>query len=166
MHKDAQTNLFPLILGSLLVAVALPAVAAPPPTPAAAPVAPTVPAAAQSAVRTALPAGQVWQCIVNGQKVFSDTACGAGATIRQLSDVNGMDPTPVARAGYAPVPRYAPNPGYAVAPGYTGAPLDQDGNSADDIYSANQVAIIDGRRRHEHVTAPRPQTHAAARGRH
>lgn len=198
MDKDAQTDLFPWILGGLLVAVAVPAVLAltkttpqptiaaltavvtpaqPSPTavappPAAMPVAPTVPASIQSAVRPALPAGQVWQCVVNGQKIFSDTACGEGATIRQLSDVNGMDPTPVARAplysGYGPYPGYGPNPGYGPSPGYATAPSyagTQDGSSADDVYSANQVTIIDGRRRHEHVATPRPQNHVAARGR-
>lgn len=218
MDKEAQTDLFPWILGSLLMAIAVPAVLAltkpedqpvkvvaamvppaPPSnssvtaslatpattnTPATTPIAPTAPvsatmsatpavaAATQSAVRPALPAGQVWQCVLNGQKVFSDTACGAGATIRQLSDVNGMDPPPVARmplyAGYGPYPGYGPNPGYGTnpgdvsAPGYAGT---QDGSSADDVYAANQVAIIDGRRRHEHVSAPHPHNHGAARGR-
>jgi hypothetical protein len=217
MDKDAQTDLFPWILGILLVAVAIPAVlaftkpadrpirvvattvtpsqpgsptaAASPattantPAPLTTPIAPAVSApatrsitpavaaGAQSAVRPALPVGQVWQCVVNGQKVFSDTACGDGATIRQLSDVNGMDPTPVARAplytgygpypGYGPNPDYGPNPGYAPTPGYAGA---QDGSAADDVYGANQLVVIDGRRRHEHVAAPRTLAHTAARG--
>jgi hypothetical protein len=42
----------------------------------------------------ALPAGQVWQCTVNGQKTFSDKRCGAGASVRQINDINRMDPTP------------------------------------------------------------------------
>ena len=51
--------------------------------------------AAQTPERTPpLPTGQVWQCIREGHKTFSDAPCGASATIRILSEVNVMDPDP------------------------------------------------------------------------
>lgn len=57
-----------------------------------------------------LPAGQVWECMVNGQRTFSDVRCGAQSSIRQLSPVNVMDVAasrPPARYGMYPT-TYAP----------------------------------------------------------
>jgi hypothetical protein len=42
-----------------------------------------------------LPPGQVWECVVNGQHIFSDVRCGARPSVRQLSQVNIMDATAV-----------------------------------------------------------------------
>lgn len=115
-----------------------------------------------------LPADQVWQCEVNGQKVFSDKRCGASASIRQLNAVNGMD---------APLPLHAPRyaagsgagPGYARAPGYApsqsyDSDSSPDADNPNEVYAANQYFVIDERRRREHHAPPHlqhPQTHPA-----
>jgi len=78
----------------------------------------TLSAQSLSPPRPSLPAGQVWQCIRDGQRIFSDARCGDGATIRQLNDVNRMDAAPVSRAPSYPPPFDAyeapvdPDPGY------------------------------------------------------
>lgn len=64
---------------------------------------PTVMAVAQTPDRASpLPPGQVWQCVHDGHKIFSDAPCGSGATVRQLNDVNVMDPAPATRVGGYP----------------------------------------------------------------
>jgi len=59
-----------------------------------------------------LPAGQVWECMVNGQRTFSDVRCGAESSIRQLGPINIMDASSAApSARYAVYPTaYAPRP--------------------------------------------------------
>ena len=52
-----------------------------------------------------MPAGEVWQCIVNGQKVFSDKRCGNGASVRQIGDLNVMDTPPPSRYPMEPIGR-------------------------------------------------------------
>jgi hypothetical protein len=37
---------------------------------------------------------RVWECMINGQRTFSDSPCGITSTIRRLSEINRMDPTP------------------------------------------------------------------------
>jgi hypothetical protein len=57
-----------------------------------------------------LPPGRVWECTGNGQRTFSDSPCADRSTVRQLSEVNRMDATPVpppatysrSDSGYAP----------------------------------------------------------------
>jgi hypothetical protein len=97
-----------------------------------------------------LPAGEVWQCIVNGQKVFSDKRCGNGASVRQIGDLNVMD-TPAAQ----PVPYGAYRSGYAGAP-YPSAPYpdDQDdtGNAAGDVYAGPAFIVARERARREHLS--------------
>jgi len=53
--------------------------------------------------RSELPPGQVWECVLNGQRTFSDSPCGDRPAIRQLSEVNTMAAVPAGRA-----PRYLP----------------------------------------------------------
>lgn len=95
-----------------------------------------------------LPAGEVWQCIVNGQKVFSDKRCGNGASVRQIGDLNVMD-TPASQ----PMPYGAYPSGYAGAP-YPSAPYpdDQDdtGNAAGDVYAGPAFIVARERARREH----------------
>jgi hypothetical protein len=55
---------------------------------------------------------RVWECMVNGQRTFSDSPCGTTSTIRQLSEINRMDPTPAPASvtnDNPPSPSYAPN---------------------------------------------------------
>lgn len=93
-----------------------------------------------------LPAGEVWQCTVNGQPAFSDAPCGKNASIRQLKETNVMDASPSwpnwayagPDAGYAPVPAEPPmNDSY-------------DPESNDDAYSVNQFALANDRFRRGH----------------
>jgi hypothetical protein len=46
------------------------------------------------AARVALPLGSVWECVVNGQRTFSDAPCGAHPVIRQLHPLNTMESSP------------------------------------------------------------------------
>jgi hypothetical protein len=119
----------------------------------------TLSAQSLSPARPSLPAGQVWQCIRNGQRIFSDARCGDGATIRQLNDVNRMDAAPVSRA-----PRYAPSPGayaaYAAPYPDEEAPVDPDPG-----YVTQTVTVVD---RLPHVPRTREPHHhdpRVARGR-
>jgi len=135
-------------------------------TASATPPQPSPPLAAQAPIQPALPADQVWQCEDNGQKVFSDKRCGAGASIRQLNAVNGMDPplplhAPRYAAGYGAGPGYAPMPSYAPPQNYD-PDSSQDAQSSNEVYGANQYVAIDGRRRREHHSPPHPQNHPAA----
>jgi hypothetical protein len=133
MSKLAQADSFPWIVGALLIVAAIPAgvaltgttenstpvavattspLAAPHPAVSAAaaaiPAHPTTPVATKS---PPLPAGQVWQCVVNGQRTFSDAPCGTGASIRQLNAVNGMEAAP--REPMYRYPAYDSSAGYA-----------------------------------------------------
>ena len=69
------------------VGVATPAPATPPTPPA--PI--QAPPAMQPAAKDGLPPGSVWECVVNGERTFSDAPCGARSSIRQLSELNLMD---------------------------------------------------------------------------
>jgi uncharacterized protein DUF4124 len=130
-------------------------VPAPPTTPAVSPA-----AAVQPPGQPALPADQVWQCKVNGQRIFSDSPCGAGASIRQLSAVNGMDAAPPVHTYRYPT--YGPGAGYTPAPAYD-ADSSQDAQ-INEVYGANQYVIIEERRPHEHHPPPHPQFHALRSG--
>jgi hypothetical protein len=70
------------------------------PASAPAPDVPAPPAAPTSQVQAvtlppAVPAGQIWECRINGQRAFSSSPCGAESSIRQIGPVNGMDSTPI-----------------------------------------------------------------------
>jgi hypothetical protein len=107
--------------------------------------------------RPQLPPGQVWECDINGQRVFSDTQCGAHATVRQLTETNVID----SGAGYA---RGAPRPdGYAPGPGYYPQPVPAGEappvDAGDPIYT--QVLVVHDRPRREqlahHGNRPHPR---------
>jgi hypothetical protein len=140
MREDRDTDLFPWILGmGLLAAGAFGAVllmappaaknpstaSAAPPMPMSVPRPPqAVPAPLQAAsfttISSASPPDQaapasanspIWQCEVNGQKIFADSPCGAGASLRSLSETNRMNPTPIARGPeYATYSSFEPPP--------------------------------------------------------
>jgi hypothetical protein len=180
MAADSQIDLFPWILGCLLIGAAVPAViavtergirsppaaaVAPSPVsiavPAAQPAIPPAPvpvpqtAAAPAVVTPALepPTAQIWQCVVNGQRIFSDKRCGADATVRQLGELNRMDAVPVGRA-----PPYPPYPYYPPASAYYPGAADQDASDTDSGSTATQVILVNGRDRREH----RPGSHHPA----
>jgi hypothetical protein len=137
-------------------APAKPSGAAPTSMPAA-PIATPVPAAAGTpasasappAASVELPAGEVWQCIVNGQKIFSDKRCGNGASVRQIGDLNVMD---VPAAPQAPYGVYRSGYGGAPYPSSAPYPDDQDdtGSSAGDVYGGPPFIVARERARREH----------------
>ena len=184
-----DTDLLPWVLGAMLAlgAVAAIAVGLPDPTPADAPTAPNTAApagtarAAQSAAaahpaapadsssvavaakpRPQLPPGQVWECEVNGQRVFSDVQCGAHATVRQLTELNVFDPS-AAYGRSTPRPYGAgPGPGYypQPMPPSEAPPDDSDAGGGDPIYS--QVIVVHDRawRLAHHSNHPHPRAAA------
>jgi hypothetical protein len=145
---------------------AAPAPAAPAPASASAP-APAAPSgsadaaavppppgaqASNAGAASELPTGEVWQCVVNGQKVFSDKRCGNGASVKQLGDLNVMDVAGApAQASYG---RYPPGYGGGAypssAPPYSDDQDDAD-NVASDFYPGQQVIIARERARREHL---------------
>lgn len=185
-----DTDLLPWLLGGMLAlgAVAAIAVGAPDSTPGGVPTslnaaasastaqaAPSVatgaahpaapadlsPVVAAANARPQLPPGQVWECEIHGQRVFSDVQCGAHATVRQLSESNVFDataaygrstPRPYAD-GYGPGSDYYPQPGSA-----TDAPAD-DAGAGDPIYT--QVIVVRDRAHRDqpahHGNRPHPR---------
>jgi translation initiation factor IF-2 len=198
-----ETDLLPWLLGGMLAlgAAAAIAVGVSDSTPAGVPAAPTAaapasrpqaapstaapgaapadvsPVVAAANARAQLPPGRVWECEINGQRVFSDVQCGAHATVRQLSEQNVFDasvaygrgaprpygdgpgpgpgPGPSGPAPGGPAPgHYDPQPGYA-----SDAPPD-DASGGDPIYS--QVIVVHDRARrdqlaHHHDNHPHPR---------
>jgi hypothetical protein len=173
MNKDTDMDLLPWILGGFLLAagaiaavgaiqpptkIAAAATAAPVlapdsmPSPAVVtPPSPSLPK--EPTARPALPPGQVWQCEVDGKKTFSDSPCGASASIRQLNPVNGMDPAPRTPPwAYSSMDRgYAPPPDMQNTPDAAG---DVDG--ADPVYLVNERARREHRPLHRHDHRPTP----------
>jgi hypothetical protein len=76
-----------------------------------APAAATSPAVASSA--------KIFECHMDGRRVFADSPCGSDAVVREVGEVNRMNPTPtsprVAYAGYAPEFEVPPEPTEFVA---------------------------------------------------
>jgi hypothetical protein len=117
------------------------------------------PAAQGQATAEPVPqSGQIWQCMTNGVKTFSNNPCGEKSTLLELRAINTMNPTPVVRyaRGYAPDPRNSP--AYTEPNSYS----DQD-----DVYGeqgaaeapGNSYAIVQGfaflpRKRPEHPHRP------------
>lgn len=124
------------------------------PPPSAAPLAPPPPAAAVAAPAVAatayasepeLPAGQVWECEIAGQRIFSDKPCGAHPAIRTLGATNVMDPAdmPRADAGHYPSAAYQPPQGFT-----------DDGDEEEQVepteaYGA-PIVVLPDRHRHFH----------------
>ena len=139
---------------------AVPAVAAMPALAAEPAVAETAPPpAAQATAEPAVQNGQIWECMTNGVKTFSNNPCGEKSTLLEVRAINTMNPTPVVRyaRAYAPEPRNSP--GYA----------DQNNYSDPEVYSeqapaetgVNSYAIVQGfaflpRKRPEHRHRPPP----------
>jgi hypothetical protein len=180
-----DTDLLPWILGGALALGAVAATAVGLTDPTAVPTAPVVagastkqaapsaPAATPGArvelspvvvsptARAQLPPGQVWECDVGGQRVFSDTQCGAHATVRQLSELNVIDSS----AGYARVPPrpYGPGPGYypQAEPASEAPPDDSDGNYP--VYTGSPIVVVHDHTRRDQVPhrANHPQPRSA-----
>jgi hypothetical protein len=117
----------------------------------------TVPPPAAQAQEPAVQSGQIWQCVTNGVKTFSNNPCGDKSSLLEVRSINTMNPTPVAR--YART--YAPqtnSPAFADQNSYS----DQNSSSDQDDYgeqgadtAANSYAVVQGvaflpRRRPDH----------------
>ncbi len=90
---------------SLATAYALPPAPAPAPAetvPVAVPVVVPVPALATAQLQTVTPrmeqSTQIWECAINGQRIFSDKRCGEKPSLREIGPINTMDPTPISRS--------------------------------------------------------------------
>jgi hypothetical protein len=183
-----DTDLLPWVLGGMLAlgAVAAIAVGLPDGTPGGAPAAPHTAASASTArpvtsaaaaahpaapadlspvvvatnARPQLPPGQVWECDVNGQRVFSDVQCGTHATVRQLSELNVIDSAAAYGRGTPRAYGYGPGPGYYPQPAPASeAPPDDSDAGGDPIYT--QVVVVRDRVRRDqqahHSTRPHPR---------
>jgi hypothetical protein len=173
-HAPNGARALPASLASNTVVVA-PTSIAPASASAAVPAsAPQGPAARASTINVAspeasakngpeLPPGEVWQCIVNGEKIFSDKRCGDGASVRQISDLNVMDvPAGPPQGSYG-----AYRSGYGAGP-YPSAPTypddeDDTGNVASDVYPG-QIIVARERARREHQNHQDSHSRPPSRG--
>jgi hypothetical protein len=104
---------------------------------------------------------QIWECSINGQKIFADHPCGENPSLREVNAVNLMAATPMPPHGlnYAPPPVYQPDyaePAY-MEPAYV-----------EPAYAENSYPVFVGvpvydrrrpplhRRPHGHATRPAP----------
>jgi hypothetical protein len=60
------------------------------------------------------PSVQIWQCMINGQKTFSDNPCGEKSSVHEIGPINRMDPTPILPRArpYVAEPSYPPEYAY------------------------------------------------------
>jgi hypothetical protein len=135
---------------------AMPAVAA---MPALAEAAPLPAAQPQATAEPELQTGQIWECMTNGVKTFSNNPCGEKSTLLEVRAINTMNPTPVVRYARAngPEPRYSP--GYADQNNYSDQEV--NGEQAPAETGVNSYAIVQGlaflpRKRPEHPHRPAP----------
>jgi hypothetical protein len=103
-----------------------------------------------------LPPGQVWQCTIDGQKTFSDKRCGAAASVRQLNEVNRMDPTPESNIHFYGAGAPAHSPGTDIA---SGAEIGAAPAGADEIYGSPPLIVVRGRPGHRPVPRSHPHGH-------
>ncbi len=181
MAEDREASLFAWILGGALITTAAvaavivsthapasrplkapapsaEAVAAPAPSPSSPLPLPSAPVQAppsmQPAAQHGLPAGSVWECVVNGERTFSDAPCGAHSSVRQLSELNLMDSAQVPPEPYGGYDARYPT---TVAEQY----MPDVGNES---YSSPEVILINERMRRarppghgNHIHGPRKQ---------
>jgi hypothetical protein len=137
---------------------------------AASPAAPAdvSPVVVSTSARPQLPRGQVWECDIDGQRVFSDVQCGAHATVRQLTELNVIDSAAAYPRGTPRPDGYAPGPGSpgpgSPGPGYYPQPLPSeappnDSDAGDPLYT--QVIVVRDHLRREqlahHGNRPHPR---------
>jgi hypothetical protein len=90
-------------------------------------------------IALSLPPGQVWECVVNGQRTFSDVRCGATPSVRRLNPLNIMDATAV-----HPGMPYDSYPPYDAQ--YSAPSGDENGQDfVNDAYAGQEVITINER---------------------
>jgi hypothetical protein len=100
--------------------------------------------------------GQIWQCTINGQKVFSNNPCGDRSSLLDVGPINTMDRAPIYRTArsYQPPPGYAPEYVPEYAPDYVSSGPQEQGDNSNPAW----VGIPFGQRRLPARTH-RPYTH-------
>jgi hypothetical protein len=118
----------------------------------------------QPAAQPPVEPGQIWECMTNGLKTFSNNPCGPNSTLVEVRAINTMHaPPPVRYAqAYPTQPAYSPqqgsSPQYADQNSYS----DEDSDSDQDAgYAAGNSAVIGGfavlpRRINQHPHRPHP----------
>jgi hypothetical protein len=101
-----------------------------------------------AAPRAQLLRGQVWQCVINGQRVFSDGPCGEGASVRRLSDPNIMNAAREERHAYGDPNQLSQAPAQPLAP--DAADQSNYGSGSPGQFRASER----GRRPHPHPQEP------------
>jgi hypothetical protein len=99
------------------------------------------------------PSSQIWECTTNGQRTFSDKPCGGKSSLRELSPINGMDPTPI----LPPTRSYQPQLDYP--PEYSD-PSTQE--SAESSYPVLIAIPVNARRPPDHAHRPYKHAHGPA----
>jgi hypothetical protein len=59
----------------------------------------------QTATPPIEPSSQIWECLIDGQRTFSDKRCGEKPSLRKIGPINTMDPTPILRSNSSYEPR-------------------------------------------------------------
>jgi hypothetical protein len=156
----AQPAASPTALPARTTVPAAPPAAQPDSTPSSAP----PPLQAQNAVAPETPGGQIWVCVTNGVKTFSNNPCGEKSTQLDVGPINTMSAAPAMHS----VRAYGPEPRYAAGYADQGAPADADEypdqSSADT--GGNSYTIVQGvglvaRRHPEHSHRPPPHHNPA-----
>lgn len=130
------------------------------PTPASAPALmpepPAPPAAPASQVQAvnlppAVPAGQIWECRINGQRAFSSSPCGGESSLRQIGPINRMDSTPILQQSRS----YEPESSYPPPYPYPTEPQDSSpGEFTDNSYPVFVGVPFQEHRRPDHTRRP------------
>jgi hypothetical protein len=119
----------------------------------------------QTAAEPEVQAGQIWECMTQGVKTFSNNPCGEKSTLLDVGPINTMPraATHYARA-YGPDPRYAA--GYPDQSAANDAEDYADPNATDtggDAYTIVQGVGLVPRRRaeniHRPISRPSPPSH-------
>jgi hypothetical protein len=102
--------------------------------------------------------GQIWECMTNGVKTFSNNPCGEKSTLLEVRAINTMNPTPVVRYARAYAPEPPNSPAYADPNSYSDQ-SDAYGEQGAAEAPSNSYAIVQGlaflpRKRPEHPHRP------------
>jgi hypothetical protein len=133
-----------------------------PPTVAEVPDAAVSPAEAEasapeaSLAQDAERSGQIWQCVTNGVRTFSNNPCGDKSALLEVGPVNTMNPTPALHYARANAPSYASEPRYAPQDMQAAAYAEQDYQDpvGADNYVVVQAFAFAPRRHPEHPRRP------------
>lgn len=151
--QPASEPAAPVALSTALQPASLPQ-----PTPAPQPL-----PAPQGAAQPPVQGGQIWQCITNGVKTFSNNPCGDKSSLVAVREINTMSATPPVRyaRSYPAQPAYSPQPSYSQQYADQNS-SDQDSDSnGDSSYGGGSDAYLGGvtfvsKRPNDHPHRPHP----------